>query len=1600
MSESASAPCAPGELNIPASSTSATLVHDELGDTTEVEDVHTSSKGNLEESLETHEVVELQSFLRRKEWIDEKIQFLESLPSIDIFVDADDLTNVVGLPSRSQLEDWIIEHDRIEKETEIFDSGDLKKLKSLTKAATQRNLSPEDTDLVELTLTTLFALDRLLHLLRDRSEKLDLLGLRLTWEEHRTAAVTSRNDILSDLQKFLANSARWSPSVYAAISDDLDALAFDSLPETSRADRFRLAEAMSMDAAQFSSRITHLRHGPVASSGKALDKLIDDSRTPVPDALLDEQDRIEDTCSNELEHIGKFTLSAVMQWKRADDIYIETKRDRCSTTTLIKDLNQALAQHPSRKMDTNLRARLDTLESRLSARVDPKLHPGSFPQPTHPLFPDQEQFNSSLTDSLSNEVRSTRDLLVQASKLASQNRRRCDAVETAESLLTDLTDHQARLQSIKERLVSGFNADDGDGSPPDLAELSCVEPMRFSAYLAMLPSSLEEYTRTSESTKVTLKKCRFALVELKNLGIVDDYRRAFLKAMESTDQSLKGVEETKDHTNRRVTTLREVRRIWSNMNDTSARLEITGEELKESLAKHRWKQQSHHDDRPLTPESPLQVPHLPSTNAERVDEDLARFESTILADIRKPLGEVRTSVPPNLCDALDSRLANIARSVEVLHAMKNFLDNVIKQASAMEGVQNEMHALELRIEDISAHYDEVFRKMLSDSIAVDVIDTTELELAQSVENLQKDVDTFVDSLATRVPLIATPDGNIATSVEGVEGSFATRFPFDPSSVDRMVRNDANQYSMRLGGSMKSVRRKKDLFGFYKAAREVDTQLGEVHLHMKDLDGTHENNAAALRQLSPNRPDEGSERLANLRNLKASYENASKPKVATIDESISSIRAVVGKMRSYPNIQDDVALVNLLTRRASSLDELDLQNHRLQTRVNGLHGELNAAEQTEVLRLAELERSRQLEESRALHEAQMASSSKATEPVQKVSEHGGLHSEDDVFGSSARSSMDRDSADLISRIRTLRKRLNLIGFHAVVRPGSKSHGLASSLPTLDRADAMESDFAELEDEVKELPESPDSSALAELLSLKEEMRASRMLLSRVKQLAKFSSAIVLCDNTFSDFLDHIDNFSPTASSSSKSISKRHTSSLLASAEDELSERLSYAKGIMGDMNEHFEPVADDSRASSEHNRLCRTWEELREMALEKINGNSSRPGSVNAASSGRNSSLSASSSQVTDKKRSKYGVLSLAGKNRPKLPLLAPSVPSSQRRSVSNVSTKSQQAKSSQSLSIASPAQRSVSGPGPMSPPTHSSLHHTTFASRQRTTSTSSVASSIMSLNRRPSGTPTPLASRRLSTASESRPVRSSMDSPSVSSTRGTWSRAPRQSFGTVPRSTTPHGKPSNLRKQHYVANPANKLDMAVGDVVNNLPVDINVEVVADTWRDKSGKYWIGGSEPKLCFCRILRSQTVMVRVGGGWAELSKFIKDHFADLFRLMPESPPRPGTRDEKWISSSSLRRTSEEHTTPEKRSTRSPEPPVPPLPAFAISTPDGSSNQAMLSTSSVGSPLTPLQFMRRADAEPSEFSLSATPSRGSLSTRSKVSIPNTPSKSAVWRP
>lgn len=74
----------------------------------------------------------------------------------------------------------------------------------------------------------------------------------------------------------------------------------------------------------------------------------------------------------------------------------------------------------------------------------------------------------------------------------------------------------------------------------------------------------------------------------------------------------------------------------------------------------------------------------------------------------------------------------------------------------------------------------------------------------------------------------------------------------------------------------------------------------------------------------------------------------------------------------------------------------------------------------------------------------------------------------------------------------------------------------------------------------------------------------------------------------------------------------------------------------------------------------------------------------------------------------------------------------------------------------------------------------------------------------------------------------------------------------------------------YVPDPDNELDMRLSHIVNNSPYRVTVKIVPD----QVGKYWFGDVNPRLVYCRILPSQLVMVRVGGGWVELSKFLRDH------------------------------------------------------------------------------------------------------------------------------
>lgn len=486
-------------------------------------------------------------------------------------------------------------------------------------------------------------------------------------------------------------------------------------------------------------------------------------------------------------------------------------------------------------------------------------------------------------------------------------------------------------------------------------------------------------------------------------------------------------------------------------------------------------------------------------------------------------------------------------------------------------------------------------------------------------------------------------------------------------------------------------------------------------------------------------------------------------------------------------------------------------------------------------------------------------------------------------------------ELSTRIFNFRKRLRSLGINDAARPTARS---SAGLPEDDARKAMAKALNTLVDEVGQLPASiPDNLNIdADLRSLRSELEASVDLMSRVDQLADFSLSLRACDEALSDLLEHIDSYpSPPFGP----LSAPHSSDHALAPEEQLGARLGFTRDVLNRMKILARPLANDPRVLPEKERIIQTWTELEAMALDRISGQKSRPASVVSSGRSSRSSVIKSSSHVVRSdsprtrgsldvprprqsldKKSSFSKLSAS----PGGKFLAPPSPlAGPRRAASGSSvTTTAQSRSSSRMSISST--RSISGPMMASSSSSSTnLFGSTFSSRQRTNSTTSNGSpsfatpirrapalSTTSRPRAQTGT-TRTSSPALSDASFSQ-GRSSLNLSRPPTSLSTWSRAPRTSFSALPKS--PPSSRNQLTKpvrKPYVANPKNKLDMAVGDVMNQLPVDIKIELVPDTWKDQSGKYWIGDSDPKLCFCRILRSQTVMVRVGGGWSELSKYV---------------------------------------------------------------------------------------------------------------------------------
>ncbi len=170
---------------------------------------------------------------------------------------------------------------------------------------------------------------------------------------------------------------------------------------------------------------------------------------------------------------------------RADEIYVETKKDQVTAQNLLEEVETAKLYHPTARQSASFISRSEALLRRLSVRGNPASPTSTFPA----------------------EIAQATTLAQSADVVAKDYRKVYEDVKRVETLLQDMNDLAAQFVTIIERLISGVSNDEGDGSPPDLNSEACLEPTAHSVYLALLPDILEQATKANDSAN-RLKESR------------------------------------------------------------------------------------------------------------------------------------------------------------------------------------------------------------------------------------------------------------------------------------------------------------------------------------------------------------------------------------------------------------------------------------------------------------------------------------------------------------------------------------------------------------------------------------------------------------------------------------------------------------------------------------------------------------------------------------------------------------------------------------------------------------------------------------------------------------------------------------------------------------------------------------------------------------------------------------------------------------------------------------------------------------------------------------------------------------------------------------
>ena len=490
------------------------------------------------------------------------------------------------------------------------------------------------------------------------------------------------------------------------------------------------------------------------------------------------------------------------------------------------------------------------------------------------------------------------------------------------------------MTETREQLLQlGEFFKDGDvsqptGTPPNLADFSCLDISSHSAFLSMLPSMLARLPSLETATSRVLSEADASLMTLPSHGIDSSFRAQTSDEMKSLSQARTSVIDLRNRAVALTDDLKASRRIWSLTAEIASDLDATRDETLGEIKRLQWRSRLPSNGVLLTPQSSprsfpeTRQPRTPTKALERLRTTTFRIQS----DVSTPLSALSKRIPSPLATHLQQAAESAQEYSARVTTLVDLWRRVIAQTEAMTAISDEASRLGQAIDDTKQHVSNHEAHIVATNTSSILLDV-EKEYGAIVAQHHQAIQSFIDNLASRVPIVRGTNSHSVTfeatleapSVDQLPRLHArqlTAVPPNLAVLDATVRSDSNALAMSLSGNLQLLNRAVDRLKVFMLARDASATLASWTGQITDAEVLLHSLRADLATATSS--EDG--RLAQLESLRTRLTSELDTQRNAIGRARSPVRQAVQLMQAAAAALGSMSLEEIIVRRGRQFED--------------------------------------------------------------------------------------------------------------------------------------------------------------------------------------------------------------------------------------------------------------------------------------------------------------------------------------------------------------------------------------------------------------------------------------------------------------------------------------------------------------------------------------------------------------------------------------------------------------------------------------------------------------------------------------------------------